>query len=391
MGNSIIRGFIAFILIGITLFLGFWMMLVAAFSVSKGFYVPLVLIVTLLLVVWIIIALFRLLKSKIIWFSLLGIVLVCAVSISVYEGYRSYIKSIPTVDDQGVNLYDYQPFSDGSKVAKLSEQSAFLFTDSLPVLDGATALYPVYAAFAQATYPRGEYNPYNSIVSSHTTPEAYDNLLSGVADIIFCAAPSRSQVEKAAALGIEYSMTPIGKEAFVFFVNAKNPVSELTIEQIQDVYSGKKTNWNELGGKDEEIKAFQRPVNSGSQTMLEKIMEDKELMSPPTNDIAGGMGEIIDRTAEYKNFNNAIGYTFLFFATEMIGNNQIKLIKVNGVYPDKNTIENNTYPFTGDFYAITTGANNKNVTNFVNWILSEQGQYLIEKTGYTPINKATEQ
>lgn len=74
-----------------------------------------------------------------------------------------------------------------------------------------------------------------------------------------------------------------------------------------------------------------------------------------------------------------------------VRNNQIKLIKVNGVYPDKNTIENNTYPFTDDFYAITTGANNKNVTNFVNWILSEQGQYLIEKTGYTPINKATEQ
>lgn len=400
MKNKILRGLLALVLIGLTLFASFWAIVIVSLDIGGDFYVIFVLIATLLLIAWIIIALFRLLRPKIVWFSLLGIILCGTAAISIYEGHRSYIDNIPVVDDQGVNLYDYEPFTEGSKVARLNEKPTLSFTDSLPVIDGATALYPLYAAFVQATYPQGKYNPYGSndrgsddiiingsIVSCHTTPRAYDNLLNGNVDVIFCAAPSDAQVSAAIVQDKEFDMTPVGREAFVFFVNAENPVSELTIEQIQGIYSGKITNWRGLGGKDEDIKAFQRPAGSGSQTMLEKIMENKPLMSPPENDVASGMGDIIKQTAEYKNFANAIGYTFLFFATEMVGNNQIKLIKVNGVYPDKNTIANNTYPFTGDFYAITAGTDNKNVTTFVNWILSEQGQYLVEKTGYAPIKK----
>lgn len=387
MQNLGLRIFGVIILSAIILFACLIGMAIFSFFGSGNFYGPFFLVLAVLLIIWSVAWVFKLLKPKMILISFITILICSIASVTIYESRRSYIANIPTVDDQGVYLHEYAPFGKNSKAAELDEKSSLTLSDNLPVIDGATALYPLYAAFVQATYPKDEYDPYLSIVTSNTTPVAYEKLLDGRADLIFCAAPSKSQVEEAALQGKEFKMTPVGKEAFVFFVNINNPVEELTISQIQDIYSGKITNWKEVGGKDEDIKAFQRPKDSGSQTMLEKIMENKPLMQPLIEDVAGGMGDIIERTAQYKNFNNAIGYTFRYFATEMIGNNQIRLVKVNGVYPDKKTIENNTYPFTGDFYAVTTDTNNENVTKFVNWITSEQGQLLVERTGYTPLSR----
>lgn len=373
------------IIIFILLPVGFFVLLMAAFGGESDFYHPTVITLFLAVSVWMIAYALQAWQKKKMWFLFLGIMLSGTIAIGIHEGQKSYIKNIPVVGDQGVDLFEYKPFTKDSKIARLNEKATFRMQGELLSIDGATALYPLYAAFAEAVYPEDDYDPYRSNVMSNTTPDAYRRLLSGEADLIFCAAPSRSQVADAKADSIEFNMTAIGKEAFVFFVNTENPVSELTVEQIQDIYSGKITNWKDVGGKDEEIKAFQRPKNSGSQTMLEKIMEDKPLMNPPLNNRVGGMGEIIDRTAQYKNFANAIGYTFLFFATEMIGNNQIKLIKVNGIEANRKTIETGTYPFTGDFYAITTDSKNENITGFIDWILSPQGQLLVEKTGYTPL------
>lgn len=254
-----------------------------------------------------------------------------------------------------------------------------------PKIDGATALYPLYAAFAQATYPRKEYLLYNSEVQCSSTINAYDNLINGDVDIIFAARPSKQQMAEAKNKGIELKLTPIGREAFVFFVNAKNPVRPLSTAQIQDIYSGKITNWKELGGKNKRITVFQRPDGSGSQTMLQKLMEGKKLIAPPKEEIATGMGDIINETASYRNYNHAIGYLFLYFATKMVKNHRIRLLKVDGIYPSRDSIRNKTYPLGADFYAITANSGNPNIKPFIHWVLSSQGQYLVEKTGYTPI------
>jgi phosphate transport system substrate-binding protein len=209
--------------------------------------------------------------------------------------------------------------------------------------------------------------------------------MEGQVDVIFVARPSKDQLAEAKSKGLELKLTPIGYEAFVFFVNSKNKVDGLSTKQIQDIYSGELTNWQDAGGKKEKIRAFQRPDNSGSQTMLQKIMEGKNLMTPPKEDVVAGMGGIIERTSSYRNYKNAIGYSFLFFATEMIHNNQINLLKIDGVYPDKNTIKSKEYPFTAELYAVTTNTKNPNVDSFIEWILSPQGQSLVEKTGYIPV------
>jgi phosphate transport system substrate-binding protein len=290
---------------------------------------------------------------------------------------------------QDVNLYQYVPFSVNNKVVSLNRISSLRFYENLPRLDGATALYPVYASFVQAVYPQIE-NHYNQFyrgdVMCTQTDRAFINLINGEVDIIFCAEPSINQIEQAAEKGLEFNLTPIGIDAFVFFVNKNNPIENISSEQIQAIYSGEITNWFSINGINEPIIAYQRPKNSGSQTILEQvIMSNRNLMEPITENVVGGMGGIVEQVSSYRNYLNAIGYSFLFFTTEMVRNEEIKLLSINGVTPSKQTIQLNEYEFTGYFYAITTGNESENTRRFIEWILSEEGQYLVEKTGYIPI------
>ena len=378
-------------LAAVGLFLGF----IVAFSGGNLFYAPLVLVCTGVLFVFVILKVFHLAKPrlfKILFLSFLGL---CVLSVGVYEAGNAYRNSFAQVNDQGVDLALYQPFAENTKAVKLEEAPTLKLKENLPRLDGATALYPLYAAFAQAVYPAGEYDIYATKDDSSSlgqvvctaTEDAYIRLINGETDIIFVARPSQQQLEEAKSKGLELKLTPIGKEAFVFFVNSRNEINGLSTAQIQDIYAGKITNWREVGGKNEAIRAFQRPENSGSQTMLQKLMEGKDLMTPPKENMASGMGDIINQTASYRNYKNAIGYSFLFFATEMIQNNEIKLLEVDGVKPEKSTIASGEYPLSAEFYAVTAGSNNPNVDLFIEWILSPQGQYLVEKTGYTSIGK----
>lgn len=296
-----------------------------------------------------------------------------------------YNKTRPVVQDGYIDTNAYEPFSDHTKAVTLAEPSTLKIEDNLPIIDGATALYPVYAAFAQAVYPKKKYDQNDSEVMSNRTGEAYSNLINGRADIIFALAPSDQQLAVAKRLGKELKLTPIGKEAFVFFVNEKNPVQSLTEDEIKGIYAGDITSWKAVGGKKKEIRAFQRPEDSGSQTALQHFMGDVPIMDPPVEDIASLMGTVIDQVSDYKNYNNAIGYTFRYYSTEMTKNNNIRLLSVNGVEPTKETIRSGDYPITNELYAVTAGSDNPHVDAFIDWILSEQGQEIIEKTGYVSI------
>ena len=318
---------------------------------------------------------------------------------------EAYYGRFDAVGDSSVDLSEYSPFKEGTKVAELDKPSTlkFIKDDDLPVLDGATALYPLYSAFAQAVYPKGDYflwppqdeelrhryiSP-SSEVSCTTTLYAYDNLIEdGTADIIFVASPSKAQLEKAKKEDVELVFTPIGKEAFVFFVNSKNKVNSLSTEQIKKIYSKEIKNWAQVGGYPLFIRAYQRTENSGSQTAMINFMGETRLSNPPAQDRIRPMEGIISETASYRNHGTAIGYSFLFFVTEMVNNNNVKLIAVDGVKPTRENIKNGTYPYASEFFAVTRKDNeNPNVDKFIKWILSPQGQELVEKTGYTPIKQ----
>lgn len=360
--------------------------IVVIFTLLSGeiYYIGLIVVVACilyLLFVFLMSHFFKTKKRKRVFISISIIAIIIA---SIQPIYRAYDSS-KIIGNMEVDIYQYIPFSENGRIATLEEESSFKVTDDLPKIDGATALYPLYSAFVQATFPKKDYDPYFSEVMVNQTPNAYEKLFNGEVDMIFVAAPSDSQKKVAKNKGLELEMTPIGREAFVFFVNQKNQINGLTIDQIKDIYSGKVKNWEDVGGKNDSIRAFQRPEDSGSQSALQRLMGDKAIMEAPTENVASGMGDIIEEVANYRNYDNAIGYTFRFYVKEMVKNDQIKLLEIDGIAPTKETIQNGTYPLSTEFYIVTAGTDNPNVEPFIEWILSSQGQEILEKTGFVPV------
>ena len=201
--------------------------------------------------------------------------------------------------------------------------------------------------------------------------------------------PSQKQREEAAAIGEELVLTPIANEAFVFFTSSDNPVKNLTIQQIRDIYSGKVKNWQPLGGEDRRILAFQRPEGSGSQTLLQHIMGDTPIMEPLKTEYIPSMGGIGESVAEYNGDAGALGFSFKFFLTGMLGRKDapVKILAIDGVYPTDENIRSGKYPFTTKLYAITLKSNTKpQLAHFLSWMQSPQGQELAERVGYVRLN-----
>lgn len=285
-----------------------------------------------------------------------------------------------------VDVARYLPFEETSNLAKTGSSMHFSSEDDLPVLDGAAALVPVYASVIDLVYPEGSVtyeggsfsddNKYgenfakDSVMQYQNTIRGYDALLEGSVDLFFTAHPSENQMKTAKEKGIEIELVPVGLEAFVFFVNKNNPVESLTTDEIRSIYRGNITNWKEVGGPDRSINPLLRVKNSGSQTMMEKFMEN----------------DMIKRRSIFAVFGASIGYSFRYYLSGMVANDNVRMLAVNGVYPNAQNIRNGLYPLTSSFYVVCKKDNpNPNVRKLVDWLLSPEGQRLIEACGYSPI------
>lgn len=290
--------------------------------------------------------------------------------------------------DSQPDISVYEPFKENSKLATLDEQSALILTEDLPQLDGAIALYPLYAAFAQAAYAEEAYTPDRVIMTN--TLKAYSGIISGERDVIFVAGSSESQMAEAEKAGAELVFTPIGREAFVFLVADSNPIDNLSYQQIKNIYSGKTANWGTLGWEQGgKIIAYQRPEGSGSQTGIQGVMKDVPLIAPqplPDRSLVGTNSLMQQITVTWKGVQPALGYSYKYYATVMYSNPSAKLLSIDGVAPTQQNISDGSYPFVVDFYAVTNGQPTGNVKKLIDWILSPQGQELIAKTGYAPLN-----
>ena len=309
---------------------------------------------------------------------------VIALIIALFAGldtgiYQLFIKRVishhsPGMQKMSVEVGNYVPFT-GSETVYSAEGATKLEGD-IPVIDGAAALLPVYAGFVESIYPESsvKYNgeDYDASSAMHytNTRGAYKDIVDGNADIIICAQPSDEQFAYAAEKGVELEMVPIGSDAFVFIVNDNNPVNNITIQQIQGIYSGEITNWKELGGKNVPIAAMRRNKNSGSQTALEKIMGDIPIKP--------------DYTAL---FGSPIGFSFRYYVTGMLGEGGVKILTINGIAPTAETIADGTYPIAGNIYAVyRKGETNENVYKAIDFMLSPEGQKIVEQSGYIPLS-----
>lgn len=301
-------------------------------------------------------------------------------------GINKYEESLTIKTNVNIDCNEYLPFVEESKIVKLDHEASLQLTDNLPRLDGAAAVFPVYSAFVNATYPN-TVSLNDGIFEYRNTVRGYRSLALKESDLFFGALPSKEQIDFAKEQGNEFEYTEIAKEAFVFFVHKDNPVENLTTEEIKKIYSGKITNWKEVGGKDEEIIAFQRNEGSGSQSMLIRFMAGTPIMDAPTEQVNDLMVGIIDQVSDYKNKTNSIGFSFRYYMEGIIKNPNVKILKVDGIEPNVENIKNDKYPITTSLYAVTYKNNdNENVQKLLDWILSDEGQEIIEKTGYVGIN-----
>lgn len=275
---------------------------------------------------------------------------------------------------KSIELDKYLPFEEDSEIVKM--RSDLQLSGDLPVIDGAAALYPICSAAVNAVYPEdsvefdgSDFTP-ESKLQMRNTRGAYKAVADGDADIIICAKPSAEQLAYAEEKSADLEMIPIGCEAFVFLVNGDNPVDDLSQQQIRNIFSGKCKNWSETGGKNLPINPLSRNEGSGSQTAMLSFMNGEEIKKNPI----GFMG-------------SPIGFSFRYYVEDVVENGNVKMLSVDGVYPDRENIANGNYPIVSNFYAVYDKNNdNPNIQPLIEWLLSEEGQRIIDETGYIPLS-----
>ena len=283
-----------------------------------------------------------------------------------------------------VDVSLYLPHEEESDLVRLD--SSLKLNDNLPVLDGAAALLPVYASIIECVYPKGSVTYEGGVFSDDNfygenfakdskmqyknTVRGYKAIVDGETDILFCAAPSAEQKQYAEEQNVELVYVPVGLEAFVFFVNENNPVDNLTTQQIRDIYGGKYKNWSQVGGPNRVINPVTRLEGSGSQSAMNAFMGDTKIAPKSPFAVTGG----------------SIGFSFRFYMDGIVGNDNVKMLSLNDVEPTAENIQNGTYPIIAQFYAIYRADNkNENIQILIDWLLSDEGQALIEKSGYVKL------
>ena len=308
-----------------------------------------------------------------------------------------------SLSDSGsdTDLSEYFPFDENNKLVKI-ESPTLIIDAEHPIIHGAFALYPIYAAAVEAIYRNTEhlkfgksgyiYDSYEHVTPmAGTSPRAFESLLNSESDMIFMLQPSEKQLQQAKNAGVELVITPIGHEAFVFFVSTVNPVDNLTLDQIRGIYSKKITRWNDIGGRNERILPFQRPEGSGSQTAMLRVMGDVPIAPPMQGEFRKGMGGIVESVADYRNYGNSIGFSFRYYVESLYKHEGVKLLNIDGIAPTIENIQNGSYPEIGELVIISRADNrNPNVPKLTEWFLSPQGQELVRDVGYVPLETSRE-
>jgi phosphate transport system substrate-binding protein len=204
---------------------------------------------------------------------------------------------------------------------------------------------------------------------------------------------SRQIKKEEIADAVKNGVTPVefvvARDAIGVIVHPDNPVSQLTRQQLSDIYSGKITNWKELGGEDRPIVKLSRESNSGTHVyFLEQVVRlgdknNKTLFSPDTLLLPSSEGII----SEVRQNPNAIGYDGLGYIPK-----DLKIIGVAKnpgdpyVLPSIETVNNKTYPIARDLYMYTPGDPTGAIKDYINWILGSEAQAIVAEQGFVPIN-----
>lgn len=298
------------------------------------------------------------------------------------------IESVPDAASAGELPTPPASSEDETSAAFIQPDGSYRFSrDLFPKMDGSTSLVPLAEAVASVLLgePREDVQ---DLVQFNRTTQSFRNLMNGEADILIVGEPNAAVFTEMEEQGFVYDLEVIGNDALIFVVNADNPVDSLTTEQIRDIYSGKITNWKQVGGEDAEIIPFQRNENAGSQALLKKlIMGDVPLTEPPMEYVSSSMSGLMEAVRSYNNSANAIGYSVYYYANDMQMAAGLKILKIDGVAPSRETIRSGEYPHRSDNCCVIPhdAPANSPARVIYDWLMTEEGQRLVAAEGYVPV------
>lgn len=246
-------------------------------------------------------------------------------------------------------------------------------------IHGSSTVYPVIEEGSRRYF---EYYPHISFdLGAAGSGTGIAMLISGETDIgAMSRLPKTSELEQADDAGVDVHITVVGVDGIVIVVHLDNPVSELTIEQITGIYNGTYTNWQDVGGDDQDIKVVERDANSGTHDFFNEFFLDGG--DVPQDEVAdhaqtASHPETVNiiRTEE-----NAIGYIGLAYLDDTM-----KDVAINGVSPSVSAIISGDYPVARDLYLVTNGVPTGLAAQFIDFLLGIEGQSIVYYVGYIPV------
>ncbi len=202
-------------------------------------------------------------------------------------------------------------------------------------------------------------------------------LLNGTTDICNASRPMKkseikSLKERFGSLGVEI---PCAKDGLTVYLNEKNSVKDLSMDELKKIYTGKITNWKEVGGKDAKIILYSRENNSGTYVYFKDNVLNGQDYSPSCQNLPG-TAAVVNAVAKDL---NGIGYGGHGYSKGVI------MSKVNGVDPTKENIGNGKYPISRSLFMYVRNKPTGSMKQFIDWILSPEGQKVVSDVGYFPL------
>lgn len=262
-----------------------------------------------------------------------------------------------------------------------------LSLEEYPVMDGSTANLPMMAEIL-AEVCNISLEEAENLTACSKTSRAWENITAGNADILLVYEAAEETKAVVAESGVELEITPVGRDALVFINNENNPVENLSQQQLTDIYTGKITNWQDVGGENQDIVAYQRKDTSGSQSLfLKLLMQNQQPMDAPQVLKPAEMDMLIDELARYNNEGNALGYSVFYYANYMYQQPGLRFLQVDGVAPSDETIADGSYPLLNEYYVVIRADEpaGSPARQLRDWILSEEGKVALVKAGYIPV------
>ena len=235
-------------------------------------------------------------------------------------------------------------------------------------------------------------NPQSNLaVSGGGSGTGIASLINNTTDVANASRKIKSEeITNAEENGIEPNEFIVARDAIAIIVNPNNPISELTLQQLSDIYSGKINNWQELGGEDRPIVRLSRETNSGTHVyFLEEVLrlgdkEDKTLFS--TDTLLLPSSEVIG--AEIRQNPHAIGYDGLGYVTpdmKVVAVADARKEILEFIFPSAGTVNDGTYPIARDLYMYTAGQPEGFIKRYLEWIFTPQAQDIVTELGFVPV------